>query len=202
MANFSSHAVTLFQGNGDGTFEPGRSFGVQAAPVSVAVADLDADGFLDLATTSFEGVAVLHNQSFTEPDPRGVGFWKHQCGERGARQVSAEELDAFFTNVDTASAAFSECAQSGCDSLQDGTPRRWMRPKAERQVLALWLNIVSDRIHASTEIDLPDLTDALTVGEAIEDLETTLCDPLARRSDLGTVKDIAEAINQCGQEDR
>jgi hypothetical protein len=72
-----------------------------------------------------------------------------------------------------------------------------MRGEAERQMLALWLNVVSHRLHPDRAIDLPPpLTDASTVGEAIEGLEGTLCDPQAGRFELEIVKETAEALNQ------
>ena len=48
-----SHAVTVQLGNGDGTFAPGTDFGPQDAASSVAIADLNGDGRLDLAVANF-----------------------------------------------------------------------------------------------------------------------------------------------------
>jgi hypothetical protein len=44
--------VSVFLGNGDGTFQPRRFFETGLNPVHVAIADLDGDGKLDLATAN------------------------------------------------------------------------------------------------------------------------------------------------------
>jgi hypothetical protein len=47
--------VSVFLGNGDGTFGAGRLFTTGSDPVSVAIADVNGDGKLDLATANFGG---------------------------------------------------------------------------------------------------------------------------------------------------
>ena len=53
--------VTVFQGNGDGTFQPGVDYTAGRLGGGLAVADIDGDGTPDIITTSFVpmGVAVL-----------------------------------------------------------------------------------------------------------------------------------------------
>jgi hypothetical protein len=54
--------VAVFLGNGDGTFKPGVGYTTQAWPSSIAIADLNGDGALDLAlgsTGSDYGMTVL-----------------------------------------------------------------------------------------------------------------------------------------------
>jgi hypothetical protein len=56
----SDDAVSVLLGNGDGTFQAGLEYSVQAFPQSLAVADFNGDGALDLATqTAFGWVSVL-----------------------------------------------------------------------------------------------------------------------------------------------
>jgi len=51
--------VNVFLGNGDGTFQPPVSYPSGNGGVSVAAADINGDGKLDLATYSWYGVGVL-----------------------------------------------------------------------------------------------------------------------------------------------
>jgi hypothetical protein len=46
------HAVSVLQGNGDGTFRPAQTFAVGGGPFGVAAADLNSDGKLDLVAVS------------------------------------------------------------------------------------------------------------------------------------------------------
>ena len=65
VTNFGGHSVGVLLGNGNGTFQPQRTFAVgtfQSYPASVAVADVNGDGKPDLivANDSFNGsVSVL-----------------------------------------------------------------------------------------------------------------------------------------------
>jgi len=54
-------AVTVLLGNGDGSFGPGKSYGIGGGTTSVAIGDLNGDGKPDLAAANFtsKSVAVL-----------------------------------------------------------------------------------------------------------------------------------------------
>lgn len=69
---FSQGIVEILLGNGDGTFATAGSYSLMvASPYSIAAADLNHDGVLDLAATTFElAVAVLLGRgdgTFTAP---------------------------------------------------------------------------------------------------------------------------------------
>ncbi len=57
----------MLLGNGDGTFQPAASFAGGGAPTSVVAADLDGDGFRDLASADGGNVSVFFNL----PEPEG-----------------------------------------------------------------------------------------------------------------------------------
>jgi hypothetical protein len=71
-------AMSVHLGNGDGTFRPAIDVRGAAAPGFVAVADLDGDGVLDLATVSYPAEAVTlwlgkGDGAFAAPQKLGVG---------------------------------------------------------------------------------------------------------------------------------
>jgi hypothetical protein len=64
VANSSSSSLSVFLGNGDGTFQAATNFGVGGVPRSVAVGDFNGDGKLDLVTANESNdVSVLINNS-------------------------------------------------------------------------------------------------------------------------------------------
>jgi hypothetical protein len=57
---YSNDAVTVFVGNGDGTFRPSRTYSLKGyVPQSITVADFNQDGKPDLAVTDNSGVNIL-----------------------------------------------------------------------------------------------------------------------------------------------
>jgi hypothetical protein len=64
VANSGTNNVTVFLGNGDGTFQPGVDFFVLANnPTSVVIDDFNGDGRLDMATANSQSnnVSILIN---------------------------------------------------------------------------------------------------------------------------------------------
>lgn len=59
MVNPNSNSVTVYLGNGDGTFQAGVGYPVGSQPQSVVVADFNGDGFADLAVTSYSGIVNI-----------------------------------------------------------------------------------------------------------------------------------------------
>jgi len=61
LANFGSDIVSVYLGNGDGTFGSPRDFAVGSGPLSVVVGDFDGDGSPDLVVVNFQSsnVSVL-----------------------------------------------------------------------------------------------------------------------------------------------
>ena len=54
-ANGKGMGVSILLGNGDGTFQSAVNYPAGSSPGSVVVADLNGDGFLDLAVTNYGG---------------------------------------------------------------------------------------------------------------------------------------------------
>jgi hypothetical protein len=57
----SANAVSLLLGNGDGTFQAAAPYILGTGAVSVAAADLNSDGLLDVAVVSGSNVSILLN---------------------------------------------------------------------------------------------------------------------------------------------
>ena len=180
----------------DGCFEVTCEF--QAGPTVGTLHDIclkvtDSFGEIDIGCTTVEVDVLMAS-------PRSTGFWAHQCSDLGFQQVSQQDLDQLFLETTEVSNAFDECAPIGCEILQFSGRQNEMAPKAQRQLLALWLNVVSDRLSLNTPIDLGALTSATIVAEAITEVESVVCNGNASRADLETAKDIAEALNLRGED--
>jgi VCBS repeat-containing protein len=61
--SFESNSVSVLLGNGDGTFRPQTMYAAGVTPNSVAVADLNGDGKLDIVTANFGGFNTSNNVS-------------------------------------------------------------------------------------------------------------------------------------------
>jgi len=59
VSNFGSSTVSVFLGNGDGSFQAAQNFAVGIQPLTVAIGDFNGDGKLDLALGSQNNVSVL-----------------------------------------------------------------------------------------------------------------------------------------------
>ncbi len=69
--------VAVFLGNGDGTFKPGVGYTTQAWPSSIAIADLNGDGAMDLALGSIGsdyGMTVLLGNNDGTPFQAGASY--------------------------------------------------------------------------------------------------------------------------------
>jgi len=105
--NLGSGSVSVLLGNGDGDFADAINFGVEtgltpeASRVSIAIADLNKDGKLDLAVTNAgitgprESVAVLLNTTEIELPLPTVGFSQaaYQISEDGSVEGVAITID-------------------------------------------------------------------------------------------------------------
>jgi hypothetical protein len=145
----------------------------------------------------------------------GAGFWCNRmrlalAGIPGA-SYSVEELEALLADVDVLSDVFfdvvdvntAEAAQGVLCSPRGAPPGE----KLQRQLLALWLNVVSERIGVDVPLadlcpgdeHMPDDVDEgiVTVGDALAAAEAALLadDPPAERAELLHLMELLDFIN-------
>jgi hypothetical protein len=76
--DFSTNGVNVWLGNGDGTFQPARTFATGGAPGTVVVADFNGDGRPDLAVANNGGGSVselLGNGDGTFQPAQAIAPW-------------------------------------------------------------------------------------------------------------------------------
>jgi hypothetical protein len=61
FGDYYNDTVSVFAGNGDGTFQPAMSFAVAGLPSGIAAGDFNRDGRPDLAVGAGAAVTVLTN---------------------------------------------------------------------------------------------------------------------------------------------
>ena len=104
-------------------------------------------------------------------------------------------MEGFLSKVREQSEAFPECADATCATFWTNGKRDPRRFAAARELLAVWLNVVSGRLPSSSPVNLPGLTTATTVSGAIHEIEGILCNPSASSADLKAAEELARALN-------
>ncbi len=95
--------VSLFRGNGNGTFGPRADFPTGSTPVSVATGDFNGDGNLDVATANdFENTVSVLLRDPVVPNPGSVDF-----GSQVAGSTSAAHTVTLTHSGNTGSASFA-----------------------------------------------------------------------------------------------
>ena len=194
-------AATRVQTGKDGRFRIG------ALHPDMYVLDLDGDSLpANLIRTDGNGAVPIAlglgetaHVDFTfaklaTVDPKRVPYWRKALrkGENG--DYSAAQLQAFVDEINGTSALYSEVLS--IPEILGPSANRGQWERAQRQTAALWLNIVSGRLHLHTQLDLGDLSSAATVGALLAEAETTLLDPAATRRTVHTLKKAVRSVNR------
>jgi hypothetical protein len=168
----------------------------------------------ELAEPMCDSARVAVGETPADETVGGAGFWCNRMrlaleGIPGA-SYTVEELEALLADVDLLSDVFfelvdvstAEAAQGVLCSPRGAPPEE----KLLRQLLALWLNVVSERIGVDVLLaDLcpgdehmpEDVDEAIvTVGDALAAAEAALlADPPAERADLLHLMELLDFIN-------
>jgi len=132
--------------------------------------------------------------------PRSPGYWKHQFGTKGKR-VEAGSLGGYLDTIGANSSVFSNlnaATKSTAAAILDPDNSSDMRAKAKRQLIALWLNVVSGKVNYSAQLTFDDPNNVeitITVEQLIANAEAVILDTAATTEQLEYQKDMAEIIN-------
>jgi hypothetical protein len=127
--------------------------------------------------------------------PRTIGYWGHQCTVDLPYGNHTGVVQDWIESISTQSQVFSwvSSKQDVCSIVQEGNAQE-MREMAKRQLMGLWLNIVSGKLHPSTEMRMPSLTSSETLDLAVIEIEDVIL-ASSDREELERVKDIADTTN-------
>ena len=136
--------------------------------------------------------------------PESSGYWKHQYSGKGNRKEVAS-LPGYMDNIQIYSKVFKTDLAGTMSSDQtfgitilSVEDNSVMLQKAKKELFALWLNIVSQKVnyYAPFTFDAAAVTTTATnVGGAVEQIEATILNPASTQAQLENAKDIAEILN-------
>jgi len=131
--------------------------------------------------------------------PKTIGFWKQQVQQTRAAKYTQDEITAIEQLAVELTPVFGSVEELETALLSKGNAGPLLR--AKRQFAGVMLNLAAyaliDEVGypaglgEQTPLDLPNYTDAETIGEAIAELEYYIL----HQSDLGLANDLADAIN-------
>ena len=103
--------------------------------------------------------------------PRTIGYWKQACKGHFNHETE-ESLMNYLELIKEETDVFDDVKtfEDVCNTL-DLKGSSTMLQRAKQQLLALWMNVVSEKIHLSTIIDISPLSNYQTVQAAINKIE-------------------------------
>ncbi len=128
-------------------------------------------------------------------EPRTIGYWGHQCNVTNPYGDHTGILPEWVDEIASGSRVFAGISSQAdvCTIVQNGDAFQ-MAEMARRQLMGVWLNIVSGKLSQVTEVNMPNVTSSSTVWEAIQEMEDAIL-AHSDRAELERVKDVADNIN-------
>jgi hypothetical protein len=136
---------------------------------------------------------------------RTIGFWKHQFNtalgiRKGHQHVPTDNLLYYLEEIEANSEVeeLQDLDMYGALAILELRGRHSMYDRAVQQLLATWLNFVSDG-DQMVDTDCDDIPDMM-LSDAIAYVEDILTDPTSTHEDLEEAKDICDCLNNSGEE--
>ncbi|MFQ6128640.1 MAG: PKD domain-containing protein, partial [Thermoplasmata archaeon] len=125
--------------------------------------------------------------------PRTQGYWNFQCTEKLPSPDHVGIQQEFIDYISSHSRVFSGISTKDevCDYLGNLDSSN-MTQKAMQQLMALWLNVASNKLNLSSEMFIPQLNMTMNLWELIVWIEDTI---LNDEDNMETAKDLADEIN-------
>ncbi|MFH1613649.1 MAG: hypothetical protein ABIG61_00995 [Planctomycetota bacterium] len=186
---FSSN---IYPGYNSWTAEEGQLFQFASAlpPTSAGFTVMQGD-------TSITASGLIAAPGDATTTPRSSGYWKHQSGTKGMRK-EATSIPGYLAVIGATSNVFESLTLTSCNNILSVDNNSDMRQKAEKELLALWLNVVSCKMNYTAEISFADsrgISIAMKLQQVIADVESTILNPAATIEELEYQKDTAEILN-------
>lgn len=126
---------------------------------------------------------------------RTIGYWGHQCVVEHPYGDHTGILSNWIEEISSQSRVFSGIStkEEVCSIVQDGDARE-MVIMAKKQLMGLWLNLVSGKLDPTTEVYMPSLTSSATIWEATQEIEDVILSS-SDRDELERAKNIADNAN-------
>jgi len=199
-SHISSQSMIKWEALGNSNLYPGKcswdepkfQFASQLPPAITGVAVRQGDYLI-------AAYGLIAAPGLASINPRSPGYWKHQAGTKG----KAKERDLMEEYLNTITSAYSTVFDrptiDDARNILDVSHTSDMRELGKRQLLALWLNVVSGKLQgldaALTFEDPLNQTITKTVGEIITEVESAINNPAATQTELEYAKDLAEIVN-------
>ncbi len=158
------------------------------------VSDINGDGHAEILIGAADGQMYVIGPKELRFDPRSMGYWKHQCDVAAPKGDQLGLPQAYIDAIRAQSAVFANLTTKAQACTVLAGPRGDnMTARAMQQLLALWLNVVSELVALEVPIHLR-YTTAATVDQAIAEVEGIILGQ-SSRAELERAKNICDALN-------
>lgn len=140
---------------------------------------------------------LIASPGSTSMRPRSAGYWKHQFGNKGKR-LEAPSLPDYLNVINANSSVFNGLTLSSALDILMPEDNSIMIDKAKKQLMALWLNIVSGKLNYSASIQVDGPTGEpieVVISQSLNDIESTILNSASTLQELEYAKDMAEILN-------